>query len=109
MSERVRKRILNGARSTTPECHNSGDPQLIETAVVGAAVISRGHEAECEEDTGKPKILLACPRMRDRATPLRKSTRIGRDRKSASAPRRRKLAATQRSPMRKASVTDSDA
>ena len=56
----------------------------------------------------KPKILPICPRMMCSEIPFRKPTRIGRDRKSASAPRRRKLAPIQKSPARKARVMDRD-
>jgi hypothetical protein len=59
--------------------------------------------------TAKPKILSACPRIIDRATPFRKPTKMGLDKKSASAPRRRKLAAIHINPVSKASISDREA
>src|SRR5262249_21215446 len=42
------------------------------------------------------------------ATPFRKPTRIGLDRKSAKAPRRKKLATMQMSPVKNVNVIESD-
>jgi hypothetical protein len=59
--------------------------------------------------TAKPKILSACPRIMDSATPFRKPTKMGLDKKSASPPRRRKLAAIHINPVSKASIADREA
>jgi hypothetical protein len=45
----------------------------------------------------------------DSATPLRKPTKIGLDKKSASAPRRRNPAAIHSNPVSKASIADKEA
>lgn len=59
--------------------------------------------------TEKPSTLPICPSTMLSAMPFMNPTRIGRDRKSASAPSLRKLPATQRRPAMKASVNESEA
>ena len=58
------------------------------------------------EVIGKPKILPICPRKMLMATPLRKPTRIGLERKSARKPSRSVLPIRQRSPVKIAKTTD---
>ena len=60
------------------------------------------------DSIGKPKILPICPRMMLSAMPFRNPTRIGFERKSASAPNFRKLPAMQRAPVKTASAIESD-
>ena len=51
----------------------------------------------------KAEDLVGLPGVLDSATPFRKPTKMGLDKKSASAPRRRKLAAIHINPVSKAS------
>ncbi len=55
-----------------------------------------------------PNSFPTCPRRMLMAMPFRKPTRIGLDRKSASAPRRKKLPATHNRPAKKVSVIESE-
>ncbi len=55
-----------------------------------------------------PKIFPICPRKMLIATPFKYPTRIGFDKKSASAPSRKKLAPMQNNPAKSASATDND-
>ena len=55
---------------------------------------------------GKAEDFFGLPENDGIATPLRKPIRIGRDRKSASAPKRKKLAAMQINPVSNASAME---
>ena len=56
----------------------------------------------------KPNSLPICPSNIERATPFMKPTRMGLDRKSASAPSRRKLAPMHSRPVKNVSVSVSE-
>ena len=103
--------ILRKSRGETTRIAKLANP----TAKVGQRVrfsletnsTSRG--TILPEEIGKPKIFPIWPSTMLKATPFRKPTRIGFDKKSAAAPSFRKLAATQMMPAKKVSVTEREA